>query len=120
MATAYPDLFDSAEAARKAIKRENPGQTPNELDYLMSVCPGFQSIAYRRPGSRGPAGRLLYDPERIDPEAWLAERLGATVTTEVVRQARGGVRGGVPMVEALVDGEVRRVIDFNNNTAGSA
>jgi hypothetical protein len=31
---------------------------------------------YRRHGSRGPAGRLLYDPARIDPEAWLTERLG--------------------------------------------
>jgi putative DNA primase/helicase len=109
MAAAYPDLFDSAEAARKAIKRENPGQTPIKIGYLINVCPGFQSISYRRPGSRGPAGRLLYDPARIEPTAWLAEHLGATVTTEPVRRARGGV----PMVEAVVDGEVRRVIDFN-------
>ena len=37
---------------------------------------GFLSLAYRRAGSRGPAGRLLYDPARIDPAAWLAERIG--------------------------------------------
>ena len=40
--------------------RENPGQTPIE-EYLIGVCPGFLSVAYRRPGTRGPAGRLLYD-----------------------------------------------------------
>jgi hypothetical protein len=75
------------------------------------------SVTYRRPGSRGPAGRLLFDPERIDPTVWLAEQLGATVTTEAVRRAPAPI--SIPMVEMLVDGEVRRVIDFNNNTAGS-
>ena len=30
MAVCYPDLFESAEAARKALKRQNPGQTPIE------------------------------------------------------------------------------------------
>jgi hypothetical protein len=115
MASAYPDLFDSAEAARKALKRQNPGQTPIEYISLIGVCPGFLSVAYRRPGSRGPAGRLLYDPERIDPSAWLAEHLGATVTAEALRPAPRGI----PMVEVLVDGKSQRVIDFNS-TAGSA
>ena len=35
-----------------------------------------RSVAYRRTGSRGPRARLLYDPARIDPAAWLAERIG--------------------------------------------
>jgi putative DNA primase/helicase len=117
MASAYPDLFDSAEAARKALKRQNPGQTPIEYIFLIGVCPGFLSVAYRRPSSRGPAGRLLYDPERIDPTEWLAERLGATVTTEAVRRAPTPI--GIPMVEVTVDGKVRRVIDFNG-TVGKA
>jgi len=39
MAAAYPDLFESGEAARKALSRGNPGQTPVE-QYLISVCPG--------------------------------------------------------------------------------
>jgi putative DNA primase/helicase len=117
MASAYPDLFDSAEAARKALKRQNPGQTPIEYISFAGVCPGFLSVAYRRPGSRGPAGRLLYDPARIDPAAWLAEHLGATVATEAVRRAPAPI--SIPMVEVLVDGKIRRVIDFNN-TVGSA
>jgi hypothetical protein len=77
MATAYPDLFSSAEAARKALFRENPGQMPTE-EYLIGVCPGFLSVSYRRAGSRGPAGRLLY-AGRIDPLAWLKDRLGDVV-----------------------------------------
>ena len=58
MSAAYPDLFDGGEAARKALSRENPGQTLIE-EYLIGVCDGFLSIAYRRTGSRGPAARLL-------------------------------------------------------------
>jgi putative DNA primase/helicase len=129
MAAAYPDLFESQAAAKKAMQREmaewlkrqpqtqNRGQTPIESYYLIGVCPRFSLITYRRPGSRGPAGRLLFDPERIDPTAWLAEHLGATVTTEALRRAP--TPRGIPMVEVLVDGKIRRVIDFNN-TVGSA
>jgi putative DNA primase/helicase len=74
MAMAYPDLFSSADAARKALSRENPGQMPIE-EYLIGVCPGFLSISYRRSGSRGPAGRLFY-AARINPLAWLTDRIG--------------------------------------------
>ena len=52
-------------------RRENPAQTPIE-EFLIDVCAGFLSVAYRRTGSRGPARRLLYDPRRIDPAAWLS------------------------------------------------
>jgi putative DNA primase/helicase len=87
MARAYPDLFSSPKAAEHAMQREaaralegkNPPQTPIEYDYLIGVWGGFSLIKYRRPGSRGPAARLLYDAERINPKTWLAERLGARV-----------------------------------------
>ena len=78
MAEAHPDLFASAEAARKALARENPGQTPIE-NYLIGVCPGFSAIEYRRKGSRGPASTLLFDPKRIDPLPWLTEWVGEVV-----------------------------------------
>jgi hypothetical protein len=77
MAMAYPNLFSSAEAARKVLMRENRGQMPIE-EYLIGVCPGFLSISYRRPGSRGPAGRLLY-AAGINPLAWLTDRIGDVV-----------------------------------------
>jgi putative DNA primase/helicase len=123
MHAAYPDLFTSHRAAETAMQREaakwaeerNPTQTPIEYNYLIGVCVGYSSVTYRKAGSRGPAGRLLYDPERIDPSAWLAEHLGATVTAEALRPAPRGI----PMVEVLVDGKSQRVIDFNS-TAGSA
>src|SRR3954451_1973445 len=49
---------------------------PSGESGLIGVCSGFLSVAYRRTGSRGPAGRLLYDARRVDPAAWLAERIG--------------------------------------------
>jgi len=78
MATAYPDLFVSGAAAKMALLRENPSQTPIE-NYLIGVCYQFQSLRYRR-GARGPASMLLYDPEIVrDPVAWLAERVRKVV-----------------------------------------
>jgi hypothetical protein len=53
----------------------NPPDSPIE-EYLIGVFGGFLSIAYRRTGSRGPAARLLFVPARIDPVAWLRERIG--------------------------------------------
>jgi putative DNA primase/helicase len=88
MAQAYPDLFPSREAAKKAIERENWGQTLIE-NLLIGLCPQFLSITYRRSGSRGPAARLLYDPQQIDPVRWLTEQIGAgsasavTILTEI-------------------------------------
>src|SRR5882757_5593615 len=64
MAATYPDLFPTGEAARKALERENPGQTPIEK-YIIGVCPGFCALGYRRVGSRGPASKLLFDRKRI-------------------------------------------------------
>ena len=75
MATAYPDLFPSAGAAEQGLRRQNPLQTPIEL-YLIGVCRGFLSVTYRRAGTRGPAGRLLYDALRVDSTAWLSAKLG--------------------------------------------
>ena len=78
MAAAYPDLFASRAAAKMALTRENPEQMPIEK-YLIGVCSGFSAIGYRREGARGPAGKLLYDATRIEPVAWLTERIGAVV-----------------------------------------
>jgi putative DNA primase/helicase len=75
MAAAYPDLFETARAAETALQRENPTQTSIER-FLIDVCVGFLSVTYRRTGSRGPGARLLYDARRVDPVAWLRERIG--------------------------------------------
>jgi putative DNA primase/helicase len=75
MAAAYPDLFPSGDAARMAINRGNPEQTP--IEYLIGVCSGFSPRQYRRKGARGPWSTLFYDPARVDPLPWLTARLGA-------------------------------------------
>jgi len=74
MAAAYPDLFTGGEAARKALARENPGQSPIE-EYLIGVVRGFR---------RGAIGELalaaswetLSDATRLDPLAWLIDHIG--------------------------------------------
>jgi hypothetical protein len=77
IADCYPDLFVSRDAAKMALLRENPEQTPIEyILYRRLFRVSWQEISYRRAGARGPAGRLLYDPDRIDPTSWLPERLG--------------------------------------------
>jgi putative DNA primase/helicase len=78
MAAAYPDLFTTAAAAEQALRRENPLQT-SIRNLLIDVCRGFLVCQYRKRGSRGPPGRLLYDSARIDPQSWLTERLGDVI-----------------------------------------
>jgi hypothetical protein len=78
MATAYPDLFKTAEAARKAfdrLKPRNPGQTPIDR-FLIGLCPGFRSCSYRRVGMRGPERVLIYDANKVDPAGWLRAKFG--------------------------------------------
>lgn len=115
MAAAYPDLFKDRKAAEYTINREaaewmrsegvgqNHPKMPIQLYYLISVLGWFSSVAYRRAGSRGPVGRLLYDPERIDPAAWLSERLGATVCPTAEKTAPQAARS-----------PTRRVVNLNS------
>jgi putative DNA primase/helicase len=80
LAEAHPSLFETAEAARKAITRLIPDKPLYKI--LIGECPELARAAYRRPrqGQRATTGMLLYDPARIDPALWLAEHLpGAEV-----------------------------------------
>jgi putative DNA primase/helicase len=81
MVAAYPDLFPSP----MALNRENPEQMPIENRFI-GVCSGFCLARYRRRGSRGPAGRLLYNPVRIDLARWLADHIGDVVILSVAEQ----------------------------------
>ena len=73
MADAYPGLFPNP----RARPRRPPGPKPCENAYREIPDSVFTvSIRYRRGSSRGPAGRLFYLPARVDPLAWLTERLG--------------------------------------------
>jgi putative DNA primase/helicase len=84
-AKAYSDLLPSREAAKKAMGGVNWGNSLNEYLYILRRIPQFLAIPYRRTGSRGPAGTLLYDPERINPVEWLTSKLGpVTVLGEPV------------------------------------
>ena len=110
MAKAYPDLFDAGgEAARKALGRENPGQTPIEK-YLIGVCPGFLAIEYRRKGSRGPASKLLYDPARVpDPFAWLTEHVGTVELTAEPQPLKRKPRQRAPNRKPVTVGRVTQL-----------
>jgi putative DNA primase/helicase len=80
MALAYKDLFPSAEAARKALKRETQDKSLIGYIYHIRRLSGVSAISYRRTGSRGPAGKLLFDPARFDPVEWLNSSQLAPVT----------------------------------------
>jgi hypothetical protein len=79
LAATWPDLFPTAAIAEHELRsfQENLRETPIEEYLSIGVLRRFPSTAtYRKTGARGPAGRLLYDPRRVAPVAWLAERLG--------------------------------------------
>ena len=89
MAAAYPDLFVDGKVAENALRTERkPPNSPIEI-YLIGKLGGFLSVPYRRTGSRGPAARLLYDPARIDPAAWLAQRIGEVTNSGHGRTGHG-------------------------------
>jgi putative DNA primase/helicase len=84
MARAHPDLFPSAEAARKALQREGPDKPlyGQLLSFFLTYkgMSGPSAIVYRRAGRGQQPTELLYIPTLIpDPEAWLTERLGPVV-----------------------------------------
>jgi putative DNA primase/helicase len=125
MATAYPDLFASREAAKKTIMREagNWGQTPIEdspdgrnrgqtpISYLsIGVCPQFSRQRYRRRGARGPAVVLLYDSTWIDPKDWLTERLGEVMllaSEDDEAEATGSGERAAPAARGFVEHRIR-------------
>ncbi len=100
MALAFPDLFPSAEAAKKALQRERgrQGQFSNRR-LLLGMVPGFGEVVfplkaagcyrllspslmvrYRRAGAPMSAVPMVFDPDRItDPFAWLRIRLRCDV-----------------------------------------
>jgi hypothetical protein len=45
----------------------------------IATGPPVWAIAYRRAGSSGPAARLLFNPARVEPGAWLRARIGDVV-----------------------------------------
>jgi hypothetical protein len=100
MAALFPDLFATPLAAKMAVHHEREtGFKPYRL-YTIGLETSFGrrlfvkrqyngprrlrpfvAVRFRRAGSRGPAGWLLFDPERFpDPAALLRERLGCEVT----------------------------------------
>jgi hypothetical protein len=101
MTIAFPDLFPTAEAAKKSLhrERENWGQIPYRV-FLKRIVPSFPQAwilfrpagcyrelsliyeaRYRRAGARGPTPPpMAFDPNRIsDPLAWLRSRLRCEV-----------------------------------------
>ncbi len=102
MATAYPDLFTSEDAARNSLTRKSAldinsftsfgGQTPKE-SYLIGVCPGFLSIPFKRKSFHARPSKLLFDPKSIDPLTWLTERIGDVNIKGKARKPRSRSQG---------------------------
>jgi len=109
MADAYSDLFQTRDAAKMAIRRENPEQVSIENLLYRKMFP-VSAVAYRRIGSRGPAGKLLYDASQIDPLRWLTERLGEVVLLapeDDEAEATGSGEHAVPTARGFVEHRIR-------------
>ena len=86
-ATAYPDLWRTREAAKKALQRKvdksatcrgRLGTIPYEDISLIRECPQpLRAVEYQRAGAGRSAARAFYDPILVpDPVSWLFEKLG--------------------------------------------
>jgi putative DNA primase/helicase len=84
-ARAYPDLFPTAEAAKKALQREKGGADHRDIPLWMTpigVCPDDRAAWVRveyRPAGHGPRTRIAWvRPDRLpDLRAWLEAATGA-------------------------------------------
>jgi hypothetical protein len=99
MAALFPDLFETTDVAKALLRRERETGVKSYRVYLIGIdtsfgprlfvkrqyngprrLRSFVAAQFRRVGSRGPAGWLLFDPERFpDPAALLREKLGCEV-----------------------------------------
>jgi len=81
MARAYPDLWESPEAARKAKQRR--GTNAFNESSLKAFVPLL--VSYQPAGAGQKVRRAWFAPAVIgDPRTWLEDRLGPLATYEVV------------------------------------
>jgi putative DNA primase/helicase len=95
-ARAYPELWPSADAARKAFKRSEVADIPvlGSTYTRMSATSPLRHIHYRLAGRGRRPARAVVDTDLVsDARAWLTDRLGALSMFEVV----GAV--GVPQAD---------------------
>ncbi len=82
-AAAYPTLWPSKDAAKKAIQRGKLGTFPYK-DTLIRECPQLRQVSYKLTGQGRSAALARYDPLLCpDPEAFLAARLNTLVWCKV-------------------------------------
>jgi len=82
-AAAYPTLWPSKDAAKKAIQRGKLGTFPY-YSTLIGECPQLRQVSYKPAGQGRSAAVAWYDPLLCpDPEAFLTTRLGKLVWCKV-------------------------------------
>ncbi|WP_207792146.1 DUF7146 domain-containing protein [Siccirubricoccus phaeus] len=82
-AQAYPALWPSRDAAKKAFSRGGWGQS-RIGNYLYGNVPNLGRVVYQRAGAGRSVSDGVYDPEAVaDPRAWLVERLGELAHLEI-------------------------------------
>jgi len=82
-AAAYPTLWPSKDAAKKAIQRGKLGTFPY-YSTLVGECPQLRQVSYKPAGQGRSAAVAWYDPLLCpDPEAFLTTRLGKLVWCKI-------------------------------------
>ena len=105
IAAAYPGLWASWEAAKKAMGRGQRGTNPNMG--LTGECPPLVRVGYQLAGQRHHRVEAQFDPAIVpDPRAWLEKQLGLLAAyreggwdaekVEAVQPIRPGQPSSVP------------------------
>lgn len=89
MATAYGQIWGTADAAKKAGQRSRLGTSPLKGSPKGECPQPLCRVTYQRSGAGRRRVQAVYDPAVVpDPRAWLAERLGDLAAFEPVEAVR--------------------------------
>ncbi|CAJ0853414.1 hypothetical protein AMST5_00645 [freshwater sediment metagenome] len=108
-ARAYPSLWRTPEAAKKALQRESCGTFSNE-NILIGKCPGASMVVFQLGGNGQRPQRAVYDLCRVpDPRATIEAMLGPLAKFEIIKPEATEAETAIEPVTAA--GPVRDALD---------
>jgi hypothetical protein len=119
MSEAWPQMWATADAAKKALQRARRGNEGHfsSISILLENCPSFQRLLYRT-ARRGRPVAAFYDPALVpDPRAWLENKLGplASLSFEGISllAAGGEVEARITVSKVHPQATLDRLLDLD-------